>query len=430
MSTKDINSRQDKPDSKLTTKAFSFLLIVLIFAVAVMLFIWLKQTKPKAKQRPRVKVNTIVETQKATVANQNIYIEAMGTVSPAKSITLTSLVGGEIVKINPHLQPGTYFKAGENILTINPSDYKLIVQQREADVAVARNELTMEYGNQLVAKREFELLGETVSEKEQNLMLRRPQLDNLQATLTSAKARLEQAKLDLARTQLIAPFNGVISSLDTNIGARASIGSTLVTFTGVDEFWLDVFVPVSQLQWITIPKKESNHQGSRVKIYNDTVWDKGHYREGEVVRLMPELETNGRMARLIVRVKDPLALKKDDSPALLINSYVRVVIDCGEINDVIAIERKYIRSGNQLWVIDKDSNLDIRNIETLFASRDKIILAKGITSGEYFVTSPIASPVLGMTLTIKETPSSKDPSQSRKKKTQGSKVMKQDEDNG
>ncbi len=430
MSTQENNLKQQKPDRKLITKAVSFLLIVLIFAAAIMFFVKLKQTKPKAKQRPKVKIGTVVEIEKAELSSQNIYVEAMGTVTPTKSISLTSLVSGEIVTINPHLQPGTYFRTGEKILKIDPADYKLIVQQREAEVAAARNELVMEYGNQLVAKREFELLGETVSKEEQNLMLRGPQLDNMQATLTSAKAKLEQSKLNLNRTQIIAPFNGVISSLDTNIGARVSIGSALASYTGVDEFWVEVYVPVNKLQWITIPKKDSDYNGSKVKIYNDTVWAKGDYREGEVVRLMPELEPNGRMAKLIVRVKDPLSLEKSDKPALLLDSYVRVVIDCGEMKDVIAIDRKYIRGGNQLWVIDKDSNLDIRNIEILFANKDRIIVADGLTTDEHFVTSLIASPVPGMTVTIKGTEPSKDPSTSQKKKKQGSKAMTQDKDNG
>lgn len=430
MSRQDTNSTDNKTGSKLTTNLVSFLLIILVIGAAVMLFDWFKDTKPKAKQRAKVKIGTVVEIEKAELSNQNIHIEAMGTVSPAKSISLTPLVSGEIVTISPHLKPGTYFKTGEKILKINPSDYKLILQQREAEVAAARNELTMEYGNQLVAKREFELLGETVSKEEQNLMLRKPQLDNLQATLKSAKAKLEQAKLDLSRTQIIAPFNGVISTLDTNIGARVSVGSKLATFTGVDEFWVEVSVPVNKLQWVTIPKKDSDHRGSTVKIYNDTVWGKENYRLGEVIRLMPELETDGRMARLIVRVKDPLSLQNNDKPALLLDSYVRVEIDCGEMKDVIAIERKFIRGGNQLWVIDQDSKLDIRNINILFANQERVIIADGVGSDEYFVTSPIASPVPGMNVTIKGAEQSQQVSTSQSSKKHNSKKMNQEKDNG
>lgn len=399
---------------------------VLIVLLALTIGFWMMKTKPEAQQRLHTKNTIFVETQKVVFAPQKITIEAMGTVSAARKISISTQVGGEITSTSPNFQPGGLFKTGEKILAIDSADYQLVLRQRQADVENAQSALAMESGNQLVSQKELELLGEDVSDQERALMLRQPQLNQLKSSLQSAKAKYAQAQLDLARTKVKAPFDGIIASLSTNIGARVTTGTAVAEFIGTEEFWVEVSVPVSDLQWISIPHN-AKAIGSRVHIYNDASWGKGASREGTVVRLAPSLETNGRMAQLIVKVTDPLAVTPANvnNPRLLVNSYVRAEIEAHISDSAVAIPREYIRNGNQLWILDPTSKLEIRSIETLFKNRNTVLIDQGLKTDETYITSTIAAPVEGMVLQMKSaSPDTKKKNQPEKN-TKNSKSIKE-----
>lgn len=375
---------------------------VLIVLLALGVGFWLIKTKPAAKQRPHTKNIIFVETQKVQFAPQKITLEAMGTVTSARQISLSAQVNGEITSTSSDFQPGGIFKTGEKILAIDAADYQLILRQRQAEVETAQSALTLELGNQLVAQREFELLGEKVSEKERGLMLRHPQLSQLKSSLDSAKAKYAQAQLDLKRTEVKAPFDGILESLSTNLGARVTTGSAVAEFIGTKEFWIEVSVPVNDLQWISIPHNTKDI-GSTVRIYNDASWQKGIFREGTVVRLRPSLETNGRMAQLIVKVTDPLAVAPENAekPRLLVNSYVRAEIEAQIAAPAVAINRGHIRNGNELWLVNQQGKLEIRPIGIFFKNKDTVLVTEGLKTDETYVTSNIAAPIDGMALKIK-----------------------------
>lgn len=237
-------------------------------------------------------------------------------------------------------------------------------------------------------------------------MLRRPQLENLRATLEAAQAKLDQARVDLARTEIKAPFNAVVQSRDINLGARAGDSTVLMTLVGTDAYWVEVSVPVSQLRWIQIPQTEGD-QGALVRIYDAAAWGDGVYRQGRVIRLESGLEEQGRMARLLVRVADPLSLQPDSTgkPRMLIGSYVRVEIEGNAIASAVAIEREFIRNGNSVWVMDADGSLVIRPVKVAFRGADRLLVTGGIKSGEQLIITDLAVPVAGMPLrTAEETP--------------------------
>ena len=136
---------------------------------------------------------------------------------------------------------------------------------------------------------------------------------------------------------------------------------------------------------------------------------------------MPGLEKSSQMAQLIVRVEDPLSLKDQSLPKLLLGSYVSVSIDCGHLENVIAVNREHIRNGNQLWVMDNNSKLDIRELELLIKDKEKLIVKDGLTVGERYITSPLASPVDGMSVELQQEGKTRSGQKSQKgQKGQGS----------
>ena len=301
---------------------------VIVLLIGVVAAMALMQSGPGAKREPPARQASLVEIQPLVIGSVRVRIDAMGTVGPAESVTLQPQVAGEIVSVSDDLEPGGLFRAGEELLRIDPRDYELAVQQRESEVAQALSTLRLEQGQQAIARREFELLNESMLDEDQDLVLRKPQLESVRAQLDLARASLEKAKLDLQRSRIHAPFNAIVESVDVDVGTRVTTANTLATLAGTDTCWLEVSVPVKDLQWISIPRA-ADVAGSVVRISSPGAWGEGAWREGRVIRLAGALEKEGRMARLLVEVDDPFTLEpeKIGKPVMLMNSYVNFEVE-------------------------------------------------------------------------------------------------------
>lgn len=362
------------------------------------------ESGPKAQRQAPVRQAKLVEVAPVEMTRSAVTIHAMGTVSADRQVELRPQVAGKVAWVSDDYVPGGIVEKGEPLLRIDPRDFELVVRQRAADLATAESDLKIEEGQQSVAKREYELLGQTVRPKDRDLVLRQPQLASAQAAVETARSKLEQAKLDLARTNIAAPFNAVIKSRDVNLGTQVSTSITVVTLTGTDSFLITTAVPVDQLKWLRIPQK-TGESGSRVRIYNEAAWGADVYRQGRVVRLASQIESEGRMAQLLVAVDDPLALRDENAgkPVLLIGSYVRAVFEGQEVGPVAAVARERVHDGNQVWIMRPDNTLEIRAVDVLFRGRDTVLVERGLEAGERLVTTALTAPVAGMALRTNET---------------------------
>jgi len=380
---------------------FKYFLPLVVIAGGSIGAVHLVRTGPKAKQRIPEKSATLVKVQQANHSDELVKIYAMGTVVAAQEVVLQPRVSGQIIKINPVFIPGGFFKADEMIFQIDPRDYELALEQSRSQVARARYEIKMEQGHQDIAKREWELLGvKDASELDRELALRKPHLEMANASLAAALAAEQKAKLDLQRTTIRAPFNGIITSKNVDLGAQVTPQTPLATIVGTDEYWVQVSVPVDQLKWITFPNPD-NQQGSLVHIYQQNGAEVTNTRTGRVLRLMGDLEPQGRMARVLVTVRDPLDLQKPDNEKrvpLLIGSYVNTVIEGAKLQNVISVPRSVLRDGKNIWIMNANNELDIRQVDIAWKGRNTVFIRDGIQNGEQLVVSDLPAPVVGMRL--------------------------------
>lgn len=400
-----INEQQEaeKKEENLTRKTLLFciryILPVAALATGILISLHLMKTGPQARQMQKAgRSGVVVETIQVHLASHPTTINVMGVVKASNSTQLKPQVSGQVVTLGDHLIPGARFAQGETLLQLDPANYLLTLRQQENVVIQANNNLLIEEGNQFVVKREFDLMGEQVNEVEQKLMLRQPQLSNLQTALTIAQAKKEQAELNLNRTKITAPFNGIVESREVNVGTWVSTSSTLATLIGSNSYWVEVSVPEDQLQWISLPN--GTQKGSQARVFNPTAWGENTYRQGTVLQILPGLEPQGRMARLLIEVNDPLALKEENAekPQLLVDSFVRVVIDGKNLPAALELSREYLRGDNHLWVYDEGGKLTIRDVTVGFKNRDNVLITSGVQSGEAVITTNIATPVEGLAL--------------------------------
>lgn len=355
-------------------------------------------TRPERRPPPRLV--PMVEVQALTPTDETIHVPAMGTVVPAREVQLFAQVQGEIVAIHPDFVEGGFISKGETIVTIDPRDFELDVLRMEARVESARNDLRLEEGQQAVARREWELLGadSEASELERELATRQPQLRNLQAALATAKADLDAAKLALERTQVRAPFDVVVLRADAQVGDLARSQTPLGTLCATDTFWVRATVPMDRLRWITLPTPGGS-EGSDVTVKGTL----GAPRQGRVLRLLGDLEPGGRLARILVEVRDPLLLDSEEDPApLLIGEFVRISIEGRTVRDVYRIPREALRADRRIWLADEEDALRIRSVEPVWTGVEFALIRDGLQPGDRLIVSALGTPVEGMSLRISD----------------------------
>ena len=361
------------------------------------------ETAPEAKKQPPARRAALVEVASVQFSAHRVTVEAMGTVIPARVVELHPRVSGEVVWVSGQLAPGGILRQGEPLLRLDTTDYELALQRLRTNLARAEADLAVERGNQTIARREFELLGEVVGEGDQALLLRKPQLAAAQAVIDGVRAEIARAEVELERTTLLVPFNALVRARGVDVGARVTPSTVLATLVGTDTYWVEAAVPVQRLKWLDIPRSAAE-QGPAARVFDAAAWGDNRSRMGRVVRLAAELQEAGRMARLLVAVEDPLGLRnsKGDALRMLLGSFVRVAIDGQRLARVVALDRPLLRPDDTVWVRDREGTLDIRPVEVVFRHRDRVMIAGGLAEGEQLVVSDLPAPVQGMPLRLPE----------------------------
>jgi RND family efflux transporter MFP subunit len=354
---------------------------------------------PKAQKRVPAKVIPVVEVQRVEPEDRRVTLPAMGTVIPAREVVLRSRVSGEVVSLHPEFIEGGYITEGAAVLQIDPKDYQLALIQKQRAVTEAEYALKLEMGHQDVARREWDLLneGKTGLPEDLELALRKPHLAKARADLEGVRAELKQAELDLERTVIRAPFNAIVRSKSVDLGSQVTPQDSLAELVGVDEYWIQISVAVDDLKWIAVPDRNET-AGSPVRL----VHRNGNERTGVVIKLLGDLETEGRMARLLVSVKDPLQREgsgKTGRP-LLIGEYVRVEIEGSALSQVFRIPRAALRENDTIWVAGNDSTLEIRPVRSIWRDTQTVLLQKGLNPGDRVIVSDLAAPVAGMEIRV------------------------------
>ncbi|BHH86331.1 efflux RND transporter periplasmic adaptor subunit [Desulforhopalus sp. 52FAK] len=378
-------------------------LSIIILGGAVALASHYVNNSPKAKPRARSPKPPLVTVTSLQAQDISYEFDAMGTVTSAQEIGLIPRVNGEIISISPEMVPGGQITQGEELFSIDPTDYEITILQLKSDLAKAVSDLNLEMGNQRIAIKEFEILGQKVSDTEKDLMLRKPQLGIAKAAVAAVEAQLKRARIDLQRTRFTAPFNGVILSKNIDLGSRVSSNSPVGQLVGTDQFWVKVSLPVQQLRWLTIPAK-AGEPGSVARIYLQEKSGKNLYRQGNVIRLAADLETEGRMAVIYVAVNDPLSLMPSNKakPQLFLGSFVQVTFAGQELKQVFTIDRNYFHENNTVWLLAKDNTLEIRTVDVLARTKTHIYTSTSLGTQARLITSQISSPSQGTQLQVLE----------------------------
>lgn len=389
--------RLKKPSPRALNIGIKAAIVVVILLCGYGLSSWIKSSAPTASLRPPEVSAPYVETVVLKTVTREIKIEIFGTVVPKTQTDLKARVAGEIVAVNAEFIEGGIIPPNTEIVRIDPKDYQLAVQSKKAEVATARYNLKLEEGQQIVAQNEWELLKDSEAfQKVQNtdLALRKPHLEKAKADLAAAQAELAQAELNLSRTKLTLPYNALVLSKNADLGSYAGVQETVATLTDISAYHVQASIPADRLQWLKLPAGAAE-SGSKATVH----YSGGQTINGYLLKIMGDLEQNGRMARILIEIDDPLGLKqiaKTKIP-LLLGEYVRVELLGLEIKDVIVIDRELLRDDDTVWLVN-NGHLEIMPVNVLWRGRQEIFITDDGLNGREIIVTNIPAPVQNMRL--------------------------------
>ncbi len=376
------------------------ILIKIILPICLILagtagFRYYQSKEVKVGRTPPKKQVSLVDVVSVSLGTHKTGIRVLGTVGPSRTAVLKSRVAGEVVWISPALVEGGLVSKGEILLRLDDADYRLEVSKAEASLSKTLADLEIEKGQQQIAKEELRLISKVSPQGmgPTDLALRKPQLAQAKAALSGAMTDLEKAALNLKRTEITAPFNGLVLEKNVDLGSLAATQSTLATLAGTDTYQVEARVPLDRLAFLFVDKDKGSP--ARVRSpYN------GHEWMGRVVRTTGRVTKESRMAGVIIEIPDPLGLKQENRGAdLLLDDHVRVHITGKPIENVYILARPLLREDNRVWVYDS-GRLGIRAVEIVWKEADQVFIRSGLNPGDRVITSDLPVPVEGMPLQL------------------------------
>lgn len=373
------------------------LIAFFILLVSVGLFKLLLTLRDAPPQEPIEKKAYPVKVLEVIPSERSVQIRGYGTVRPRKEVNVIPEVTGKIVEVNPLLEPGAVFEKGDVLFKIDPTEYLAGVEIAKGTLARAELELEIERGNQVVAKKEWELLKSSdrnVAIASPDLALRKPHLRERLAAVESAKASLAVAKLNLERSTLRAPFTCLVVATSVEVGQFVQAGfamnqgaannNTLISLVSSKSFEVEVKIPREQSQWF-FGKSDISVQLSDGQ--------KNKY-SGKYIGFYGDLDQAGKQAKVLVEIINPLT----HSPPLLLNTFVEVVLTGETLKNTISVPSTAVREGDLLWTLTEDSTLEYLAFTPVYQIGEEVIGRTDRLEAFRVVTSSIDIPLQGMQL--------------------------------
>lgn len=279
-------------------------------------------------------------------------LTAVGTLLADESVIIRPEIGGRISEIL--FEEGQRVERGALLFRLDNSIYQAELDQAQADLALSRRN----------ADRAQELFRKGSGTARS--------LDEAAASLESNTARVALARARLAKTELRAPFAGVLGLRQVSVGDYVNPGQALVNLEDLDPVKVDFRVPETELARL--------RTGQALRIRVDAF--PGRSFAGEVYALDPRIDAQARSVSLRARVGNPEAVLR---PGLF--ARVALVVATDE-NAVLIPEQAVFPRGEQRLVYRVlDGKATLTPVLTGSRGNGLVQIREGLAAGDVVVTA-------------------------------------------
>ncbi len=373
-----------------------------------------------------------------------------GSVRPSRVWNAVAQVSGKIEHIHPDFKKGAIVPAETELLRISPKDYKLAIMQAKANIRSSearlkelqiseqntRSLIDIETNAMTISRRELARVQKllkrgitaqaTVDKEEHNFLVQQKKLHDLNNALRLLPAQisaqkeqiavylsqLETAKLNLERTSIRLPFAARIAEKNVEITQFVGVGQQLGSADGMKTAEIEAQVSQSRFRALIaaivgpnagrgvtrntlqqFAEKLGLHARVRLRFDDrDALWT------GRIAQISDTVDPKTRTIGVIVAVDDVYEQAiAGQRPPLFKGMFVEVEVRANPVNKGIVVPRSVVHGGN-IYVVNGESRLDIRPVETGLIQGDILTITKGVTAGERVVVSDLSPAIKGMLL--------------------------------
>ncbi|MGB7035223.1 MAG: efflux RND transporter periplasmic adaptor subunit, partial [Xanthobacteraceae bacterium] len=317
------------------------------------------------------------------------YFDATGNTAAVNTVDLVARVQGFVQAIT--YKDGDFVKKGAPLFTIEPEPYKLKVDAAKAAVVSAQATLTQA---QAEFQRQADLITRQVS-TQANYDKALAARDSAQADLQSQQANEKQAEINLGYTDVVAPFDGVVTARQVSIGqlVGATSPTTLATIVQLDPIWVNFNASERDVLAVraTLAKRgqtpgELIGLPVEVSLQNES----GYPHKGKLDYIAPTVDpSTGTLAAR--------ATLENANETLLPGYFVRVRIPARPAPALLVpdVAIGSDQAGRYVLVVNKDNVVEPRKVEPGQLVGDLRVIESGLSKDERVVVGGIMRAIPG-----------------------------------
>ena len=361
-------------------------LFILLGAFALSYLLWfLGQVQPDpVEELPPPDVFVEILTPK----DFQVQISSNGTTTPLTQTVLTAEVGGEVIYRSKKFAEGASVIEGEILAKIDDTDLQLQYKNALLQLANAEVQYSLQLAEAEVAKEAWDKIGDGVAS---DLTLKKPQLKQAEAFLEVAKAQVSSAAKKLNKTEIIAPYAGRIQNVNIDLGTTIIPGQPVGAMYTSSEIEITLAVKDNDLQFLSIPMdgRKLNPSEQASVVIESFYKGKNQSWKGKLERVDGVIDPVTRMINLIAVFKNDFI--EIDKPNLPIGLFVEAKIDGITLKNIFEIPINSISENNEVYIVDKDNQLELRELTILKKYSEFVIIKDGLKAGERLVTSKLST---------------------------------------
>jgi HlyD family secretion protein len=281
-----------------------------------------------------------VTTDKALVKTITQIVNATGKIQPEVEVKISPEVAGEIVELT--VREGATVKKDELLVRIKPDNYRYQVEQQEANLVAAKAGAVQARAQLLKAREDFKRSEDLFGKKlisDSDFTTARTGVEVAEANHENALAQirrmeglLSQSRDQLSKTTIVAPMNGTVSSLTSEVGERvvgtgSFAGTEIMRIANLDD--MEVRVNVNENDVVNVKV------GDRARITIDAY--PGRKFTGSVKEIASAARTTGQFTQEEVTNFQVKIRITDKDVRLRPGMSASVDIETKTVEDVIAV---------------------------------------------------------------------------------------------
>ena len=327
--------------------------------------------EPSEEKDPASKDENIkTRVKELSVRDYPVLVRTQGVVQPHNETTLSAQVSGQIVRISPAFEVGSYFNEGDVLVELDARDYKTQLDIAEAQrlSTEASLKLATQDHNRIIDLFENDNIG-TQADVDQAIATQA----QAAAQLDQVLAQLEQSKRDFERTTIRAPFAGRVRQKAVGVGQTVNPGMPLGDIFAVD--FAEVRLPIAARERDFLELPEMDDDPPVDVVLRDSVSENSEQLwNAKIVRTEGALDADSLELFAIARIDDPYGLESGHAP-LRIGQPVEAAITGIILSDVIALPRGAVRQLDQINLVDQqDMTLLTLTIKPLWSDEEFVIV--------------------------------------------------------